>query len=528
MRILSIVSKFLEFSLGKYLFLALVLLPPSLCLARVTNVEDLTLEQKVGQILIFGFKGQTLDQNLQAKIQQLQPGGLIFFKRNISSLEQLKKLNQSIQQTSAIPVLTMLDQEGGNASRLPLGFTPPSSWSLGQTHIQKAALIAGQFTGEILKDVGIHLNLAPVYDISKEKSASFLGTRVFSTDVELGSKSANAFAEGLLKAKVIPTAKHFPGHGMASGDSHKILPESNSNKELESFKKFFQVKGTKAVMMAHVAYPHLDPSGAPASLSYPIVTSLLREKLQYKDLIITDDLEMSGVEDVAPLGERVVQAFEAGCDMIMVAWSEGAQKAAYQKLLAAVRSGRISEKRLNESVARILRAKNQWVNREPARNYPTPLEKLNKLTRVVAKFNFYQSLEQMPENLQPTKIEHVQILASDSSFYQEFLSNWKKSSSSFYKLRPQSNLSKITPATKNSLFVYYASGPGSLRILKTLPKFLRKNTIVINAYHPNSLSNLKDFRAVFQMSTPYAESASWVAEWLNQPVTHQTIVTTDI
>ena len=528
MRIYSIVSKFLEFSLRKYLFLALVLLSSSVCFARVTNVEDLTLEQKVGQILIFGFKGQTLDQNLQNKIQQLKPGGLIFFKRNISSLEQLKKLNQSIQQISEIPVLTMLDQEGGNASRLPLGFTPPSSWSLGQTHIQKAAFIAGQFTGEILKDVGIHLNLAPVYDISKENSASFLGTRVFSTDVALGSQSANAFAEGLLRAHVIPTAKHFPGHGMASGDSHKILPEAYSSTELESFKKFFQVKGTKAVMMAHVAYPHLDPSGAPASLSYPIVTNLLREKLQYKDLIITDDLEMSGVEDVAPLGERVVQAFEAGCDMIMIAWSEGAQKVAYQKLLAAVRSGRISEKRLDQSVARILRAKNSWVDREPARNYPSPLEKLNKLTRIVAKLNFYQSVGLRPENLPPVKIEHVQVFASDSNFYQQFLSEWKKSTSSFYKLRPQTDLSKSTPTTKNSLFLFYASGPGSLKILKTLPVSLRKRTIVVNAYHPNSLANPKDYRAVFQMSTPYAGSATWVAKWLEQPMTHQNIVANDL
>lgn len=525
MRIISIVSKFLEFSLGKYLFLALVLVPSSVCFARVTNVEDLSLEEKIGQILIFGFKGRTLDQNLQSKIQQLKPGGLIFFKRNISSLEQLKKLSQSIQETSAIPVLTMLDQEGGNASRLPLGFTPPSSWSLGQTNIQKASFVAGQFTGEILKDVGIHLNLAPVYDISNEKSQSFLGTRIFSSDLELGSKSANAFAEGLIKAKVIPTAKHFPGHGMASGDSHKILPESNSTKELESFKKFFQIQGTKAVMMAHVAYPQLDPSGAPASLSYPIVTSLLREKLQYKELIITDDLEMNGVEDVAPLGERVVQAFEAGCDMMMVAWSDGAQKAAYQKLLAAVRSGRISEERLNASVRRILAAKNKWITREPARNYKSPLEKLNKLTRIVAKINF--ELSQPTENANPVRPDHVYIFSADTRFKSEFVDHWKKSNVSFYKLSPQSDLSTFKFNSKNSVFIYYASGPGSIRLLKNFPQYLKKHTVVINAYHPSFLPNPKEFRAVFQISTPYAGSAAWIAKWLDHSV-DQTIVATDM
>lgn len=483
----------------------------------MTNVEDLSLEQKIGQILIFGFKGQTLDQNLKTKIEQLQPGGLIFFKRNISSLDQLKNLSQSIQQVSSVPILTMLDQEGGNVSRLPLGFVPPSSWSLGQTRNQKAAFIAGQFTGEILKDVGIHLNLAPVYDISNEKSQSFLGTRVFANDVKLGSESANSFSQGLLKAQVIPTAKHFPGHGHASGDSHKILPESSSNQELESFKRFFALDGTKAVMMAHVAYPKLDPSGRPASLSYPIVTHLLRQQMQYKDLVITDDLEMSGVENVAPVGERVVQAFEAGCDMIMLAWSDTAQRMAQQKLLEAVRSGRISEERLNESVTRILQAKNKLTAETPTKKYQIPLEKLQKLAGIVAKINFNHSDLLIPNH--SIKPGPVVVLSGDTRFQKEFASSWKRSVTTNVKLLPTTNLSSIVAERTNSIFVYYASGPGSLRVLKSLPRGLRKNTIVINAYHPDFIFNKNDFRAVFQMGTPYPGSGAWVAQWLENQTT---------
>lgn len=515
MRITSIVSKFLEFSLGKSTFLALVLFSSSLSYARVTNVEDLTLEEKVGQILILGFRGTKLDQNLQVKLQNLKPGGVIFFKKNISTLPQLKELNQSIQKASSVPVLTMLDQEGGNVSRLPLPFVPPSAWSLAQPQDLKYPRTAGRWTGELLKDLGIHLNLAPVYDISAQNSFSFLGTRVFSHDVKLGSLAANAFSDGLIRADVIPTAKHFPGHGLARGDSHKVLAEADSSQELESFKSFFAIEGTKAVMMAHVAYPNLDPSGTPASLSYPIVTELLREKMQFDGIVMTDDLEMYGVSHAGPLGERVVQAFEAGCDMIMIAWSESAQKLAYKSLLNAVRSGRISEDRLNASVGRILKAKNSVIREVPTYNYPLALNRLERLTRKVAKTNFNQTDFLLPEKFEEQKIEKVVVLTSDSRFHQEFKDNWKKTPVSFYKIYKGVDLSPLNRKPTDKLYIFYATGPGSAKVLNSLPKSLRARTVVVNAAHPDSIGNKKDFFAIYQMNTPFYESAKWLAQKLD-------------
>lgn len=333
--------------------------------------------------------------------------------------------------------------------------------------------------------------------------------------MKLGSAAANAFTDGLIRANVIPTAKHFPGHGFASGDTHKVLAESTSNQELESFKSFFTVAGIKAVMMAHVAYPELDPSGAPASLSYPIVTEFLREKLQFNGLVITDDLEMEGVNDVAPLGERVVQSFAAGCDMIMIAWSESAQKIAYQKLLEAVRSGRISEERLNESVERILNAKNSVITETNTPPYSLTLSRLEKLTRKVAKVNFNQLDTLSLEKMSTKKLSNVIVVTSDERFYQEFSTAWKKTPVHFYKLNPKTNFRPNKLSTEETLFIYYVTGPGSAKILKSWPASQRSRTLVINASHPDFIANRSEFFAVIQMNTPFYESAKWLAQKLN-------------
>jgi beta-N-acetylhexosaminidase len=343
-----------------------------------TLIASLTLRQKVGQLFLIGFMGHELDSRLTESIEFIKPGGLIYFGRNIRSAQQIIRLNTDVQKlsiaNSRLPFLIGVDQEGGNVLRIKTAMPLPSALAFGESGDPDLARLAGDATGRLLKVLGFNVNFAPVLDVAGSEKPSFLGTRAYGRDPQVVGRMATSFALGLEKHGILPTGKHFPGHGGLSEDSHQQTPEKEVS--LEEIAKGdlvpFQMMNGRfedrwSVMLAHVSYPKLDPSGMPATFSRPIVDGLLRKKMGFQGLVFTDDIEMAGAFAVKESSERAIRAIEVGVDMIMVGWNRRLQRDLVIAVENAVRSGRIPEARIDESLKRIVAAKRRvaWPRERP-------------------------------------------------------------------------------------------------------------------------------------------------------------------
>lgn len=339
-----------------------------------TEIEGLigrmSIEEKVGQLLIFGIGGRQVGSVPKAHITKRFVGGLILYDRNIRVPAQVAALTVGLQQVAqqtpnAIPLFIAIDQEGGTVARLRKGATVlPGNLALGATRSKALAAKAGELTAIELAAVGVNFNFAPVMDINTNPNNPVIGVRSYGESSDLVSELGTAYIRGLQRNGVLATAKHFPGHGDTSVDSHKKLPIVRHDKkrvntvELAPFRAAIKAN-VAAIMSAHILYPALD-NEMPATLSYPILTRYLRQLLGYNGLIITDDLEMKAIDDQYEIGEAAVLAIQAGADMVIVASTLKKQQRVYNALRQAVRNRRISEIRLNESVLRILKSKNAY------------------------------------------------------------------------------------------------------------------------------------------------------------------------
>ncbi len=330
-------------------------------------IDRMSVEEKVGQLLLFGVGGKEVGPVAKAHITKRFVGGVVLYARNIKDPTQVASLTVGLQKVAqetpnAIPLFIAIDQEGGIVTRLEKGATVlPGNLALGATRSKMLAEKAGELTAIELAAVGINLNLAPVMDINTNPRNPVIGVRSYGESHDLVSQLGTAYIRGLQRNGVLATAKHFPGHGDTNVDSHKKLPVVTHNKkrinaiELAPFQAAIET-GVAAIMSAHVLYPALDAE-MPATLSYPMLTRLLRQKLGYNGLIITDDLEMKAIDDQYETGEAAVLAIQAGADMILVPWTLKKQQRVYNALRQAVRRRDITETRLNDSVRRILKSK---------------------------------------------------------------------------------------------------------------------------------------------------------------------------
>lgn len=288
-----------------------------------------------------------MNHQLKDTLETLYPGAIISFKRNIKTPWQTAELNSMAQEISLkntnLPLLIMVDQEGGVVSRIKTRPYSPSALSIGFTENPSLAKEAGLATGKVLSLVGFNMNLAPVVDISDPFQTNFIGNRSFGKDPHLVKVMGQKFADGLEDSGVLPTLKHFPGHGGSIKDSHYSLPSKLSSEEellandLIPFSHFSKGTFPGAVMVAHISFPNIDSSGLPATFSKVLINNVLRERLGFEGLIITDDIEMHGAKIIPSVGERAVRAIEAGNDMVMIAWTKKIKKAAYNALLNAVK-----------------------------------------------------------------------------------------------------------------------------------------------------------------------------------------------
>ena len=332
-----------------------------------TMIAEMTTEEKVGQLIMVGFAGTQANEAIEIHIRDRFVGGVVLFSRNIQSPKQTAELTNELQRlaqstTHGIPLFIGIDQEGGWVIRLKEGATVlPGNMALGATDSTELAERAGEITAVELAAVGVNLNFAPVMDVNNNPRNPVIGRRSFGESSERVSQLGVAYIRGLQHNGMLATAKHFPGHGDTTVDSHFDLPTVSHDRErihaleLQPFRAAIDAD-VAAIMTAHIIYPAFDPD-RPATLSPTILTNLLREELGFDGLLITDDMEMKAIDDRYRSGEASVMAIEAGADIVMVLWTPTKQDEVFDALLSAVKSGRISQARLNQSVERILKGK---------------------------------------------------------------------------------------------------------------------------------------------------------------------------
>ena len=332
-----------------------------------TMIAEMTIEEKVGQLIMVGFEGTQANEAIETHIRERFVGGVVLFSRNIQSPKQTAELTNELQRLASatahqIPLFIGIDQEGGWVIRLRDGATVlPGNMALGATDSTELAERAGEITAVELAAVGVNLNFAPVMDVNNNLHNPVIGRRSFGESSGLVSRLGVAYIRGLQRNGVLATAKHFPGHGDTTVDSHFDLPTVNHDLErihaleLQPFRAAIDAD-VAAIMTAHIVYPALD-ANRPATLSPTILTDLLRKQLRFDGLIITDDMEMKAIDDRYRSGEAAVMAIEAGADIVMVLWTPAKQIEVFDSLLSAVKSGRISQARLDQSVKRILKSK---------------------------------------------------------------------------------------------------------------------------------------------------------------------------
>jgi beta-N-acetylhexosaminidase len=342
------------------------------------TMDGMTLEDKVGQLFMVYVKGEAADtdhpdavasnqerlgaDNGAAFVASYKPGGIIYcdWANGLSDPEQIAALSSGLQEAAAVPLLIATDQEYGTVVRIGEPATQfPGAMPLGATRDAEAAREAAEAAGVELRAMGLNLNFAPDADVNVDPANPVIGVRSFGSDPGLVAELAAAQIDGYHDGGVAVSAKHFPGHGDTGTDSHVGLPViTHTAEEWERIDAPPFIAAIEAdagmIMTAHLQFPALDDSLRPATLSAPILTGLLREKLGFEGVIVTDSLEMEGVRTEYG-DERVpVMALLAGADMLLMPPDF---PLAYDAVLAAVSAGELTEERIDESVMRLLKLK---------------------------------------------------------------------------------------------------------------------------------------------------------------------------
>jgi beta-N-acetylhexosaminidase len=316
------------------------------------------LRRTAAQLFMVGIPGPALDATTRAFLGEHPPGGVILFKRNVRSAAGLRRLVAAIHDTGAGPrPLVALDHEGGRVHRLPRSFTHfPPALAVG-AHDLRLVEAVGHAMGRELRAVGIDVDFAPVLDVWSNPRNRVIGDRAFGTDPAHVARCGLALARGLARAGVIACGKHFPGHGASAGDSHFVLPRVSRSRraladvEIRPF-AHAAARGIPALMSAHVVYPALDPR-RPATLSPAIGRRLLRQRLRFRGVLFSDDLEMNAVAQRRDPGRIAVEALQAGCDMLLVCQSLEIARQAMLGVEHALTAGELSPAELAASLARV-------------------------------------------------------------------------------------------------------------------------------------------------------------------------------
>ena len=325
------------------------------------------LLQKLGQMVMCGFDGTVPSESILRLIRDYRVGGVIYFRRNIGTVAEVAELSRSLRKVhdalGGPPLWIAVDQEGGMVARIDRdAVVVPGNMALGAVGKPEYAYEAARISGVELRQMGINLNFAPCVDVNNNPANPVVGVRSFGENPELVAVLGAAAVQGFQEVGVSACAKHFPGHGDTAADSHHELPlvphsrERLEQVELPPFRRAIEA-GVDAVMTAHVRFPAWEPSGVAATLSPAILSGLLREELRFDGVVVTDCLEMNAISLTVGVGRGAVLAVAAGADIVLVSHREDRQVEALEALYAAALSGELPMERIDEAVARIVRAK---------------------------------------------------------------------------------------------------------------------------------------------------------------------------
>lgn len=339
-------------------------------MSNKNNFDNLTTEQKIGQMFIISLPKAEIDAETREILETVKPGGICLFARNIKTARQTRNLLDECREILDFEPLLTLDQEGGLVDRLRRVITPmPAPKNL--TTVEQFEKLA-QITAEVIRILGFNMNYAPVVDVvddERSKFANGLYARNFGDSKEDVIDFAIPYLETLREGGVLGCLKHFPGLGASKVDSHDKLPVIKLSRDemfetdLFPYIKFFKSTDVSAVMIGHAVYTAFENGKnedeiLPASLNPHIIDGLLRGELDYENLVVTDDLEMSAITHNYKMGRAAVLAIQAGNDCVSFCSNPEVLMTAHETVSNAVSSGEISEVRLDESIARIARIKN--------------------------------------------------------------------------------------------------------------------------------------------------------------------------
>jgi beta-N-acetylhexosaminidase len=346
--------------------------------------QTLAAYQQIGQLLIIGFDWTEMSSRLASLLSKIQPAGVILFARNIAAAEQTHALLRECQRRVATPLFTCVDLEGGTVDRFRdvLG-SAPSAAEVFATGSRALYRKHGRVIGENCRVLGFNVDFAPVLDLAYEASRSVMSSRAVSEDPKQVVVYAREFLRGLGEAGVLGCGKHFPGLGEATLDTHRELPsvEKPLRKLWDSDLVPYRLlrRELPMIMVAHAAYPQVTKERIPASLSRRLITDILRKKIGYNGLVVSDDMEMGAVLDFAPIEQTVVQHIRAGGDLALICHQEEMIVRAYESLIRQAERDRAFRRRMEASGRHVLAFKKKWIKQFSTRRIsPARVEKLTR------------------------------------------------------------------------------------------------------------------------------------------------------
>ena len=345
--------------------------------ASLEYLDLMTDEEKVGQLFTVNleqmddtkgeyYEHKKITKTMKENLQKYPVGGVILFSRNIWNRKQTKKLIRKLQKNAAMPMFISVDEEGGDVARIGNNKkmktdTFPTMEEIGKTQDADYVYYMASTIGSQIGELGFNVDFAPVADVKTSEMNSEIGTRSFGDDPKKVAEFVSAYVKGLESQNICSTLKHFPGQGSSSGDTHQGSVDIDSSiSKLRKIDFVPFVSGIEAgadfVMVSHISVSRVTETSEPASVSKLIMTTILREELDYSGLIVTDAFDMACITDKYSAAEAAVKSFNAGADIILMPQD---LPEAYDAILSKVKSGKITEKRLNDTVERILKLKFQ-------------------------------------------------------------------------------------------------------------------------------------------------------------------------
>ncbi|CUP81285.1 beta-N-acetylhexosaminidase [Clostridium baratii] len=338
------------------------------------TISNMSLDEKIGQLVISGFYGTTLDENILKLIKENKISGVILFNRNVKDSNTLLSLNNSLKESNKnnkLPLFISVDEEGGSVTRMPKDIKRlPTNKYIGSLNNKDLSYKVGEILGEQLSYFGFNMNFAPVLDINSNPNNPVIGDRSFGNNKDIVSSLGTSTMKGIQSKNIISVVKHFPGHGDTSVDSHVNLPVVNydinrlNSFEFVPFKTAIQ-NGAYAVMVGHILLPKID-NKYPSSMSYEIVTNILRKDLGFNGLIVSDDMTMGAITENYSIEEAAVKSINAGVDLLLVCQKYENTENVLKALKEAVLNGTISKERLDNALYNIISIKKKYLlNKEP-------------------------------------------------------------------------------------------------------------------------------------------------------------------